>query len=292
MGGFIVPVSAQQLPQIISTQNATMLYSSAMPVWNIYAASNWIDSNPSTSDPPLMWFNQVTNAYLPGMASAMSEFPSNNSFILYLRKGLEWYNGSSTLPFSAWDVYTEFYIGAKVFGWYSPYMNWSKIHVINNYTIEFTLNSWAPTVPGLVVQTVMSTPYEVWKPILVNVTAMNSTEAAADATNIEHFVPPAWFLGPYYDTVSVPYVVMHLDPPDLLSQWATVFPYHVWQDYNPEMIIWWTGGNGQTMNAMLAGKVDFSQTGFSPAQFKVLETSGFTVVPMPDYSDWMIIFNP
>ncbi|MDP7976841.1 MAG: ABC transporter substrate-binding protein, partial [TACK group archaeon] len=239
-----------------------------------------------------MWYDGITNAFLPGLATGISEFPSNDSFILYLRKGLNWYNGSATMPFTAWDVYTYFYIEAKVFQGYSPYLNYSKIHVLNNYTIEFTLNSWAPTLPNILVQTIMSTPYEVWKPVLVNVTKMNSTEAVADASNVEHFVPAPWFLGPYYDTVSVPYVVWHLDPQNLLNEWATVYPYHTWQDYNPEIIIWWTGGNGQTMNGMLAGKVDWSQTGFSPAQFKVLETSGFQVLPMPDYSNWGILINP
>ncbi|WP_449462110.1 ABC transporter substrate-binding protein [Tardisphaera miroshnichenkoae] len=292
MGGFIAPVSAQQAPQIVTTNNSTLLYSPSMPVWNVFAANNFITTNIQTSDPPLMWYDGITNSFLPALATGISEFPSNDSFILYLRKGLNWYNGSATMPFTAWDVYTYFYIEAKVFQGYSPYLNYSKIHVLNNYTIEFTLNSWAPTLPSILVQTIMSTPYKVWEPVLANVTKMNSTEAVADASNVEHFVPAPWFLGPYYDTVSVPYVVWHLDPQNLLNEWAAVYPYHTWQDYNPEVIIWWTGGNGQTMNAMLAGKVDWSQTGFSPAQFKVLESSGFQVLPMPDYSDWGILVNP
>ena len=292
MGGIIAPASAAGAAQIITTNNSTLLYSPTMPVWNIFAPNNFITTNIMTSDPPLMWYDGITNAFLPGMATGISEFPSNDSFILYLRKGLYWYNGSATMPFTAWDVYTYFYIEAKVFQGYSPYLNYSKIKVLNNYTIEFTLNSWAPTLPSIMVQTIMSTPYQVWKGVLANVTAMNSTEAVAYSSDVEHFVAAPWFLGPYYVTVSVPYVEWHLDPPSLLAQWAQVYPYHSWQYYNPTVIIWWTGGNGQTMNGMLAGKVDWSQTGFSPAQFKVLETSGFQVLPMPDYSNWGILVNP
>ncbi|MGC8615294.1 MAG: ABC transporter substrate-binding protein, partial [Thermoprotei archaeon] len=292
MGGFIAPASAQQPVQIVTSQNMDLIYTPSMPVWNIYAAINLVTSIPCTSDPPLMWYNSVTNALLPGLARAVSEFPSNDSIILYLVKGVHWYNGSATLPFTAWDVYTEFYIGAKVFRWYAPYMNYSLIKVLNNYTIEFTLNSWSSIVPIEFFQIVISTPYEVWKPILENVTAMNSTKAMAYAPNIEHFVPPAWFLGPYYTTISVPYVIMHLDPQNLLSEWTTVFPYHVWQDYNPEMIIWWTGGNGQTMNGALAGKINWIWCGFSPAQYKVLESSGFTNVILPGYGEWVNLYNP
>jgi len=293
LGGFIAPVSAQGAPQIVLAQNTTMLYSPSMPVWNVFAASNFVTTNPQTSDPPLMWYNSLTGAFFPGLATGISEFPSNNSFIVYLRKGLQWYNGSATMPFTAWDVYTYFYIEAKVFQGYEPYLNASKIRVLNNYTIEFTLNEWAPTVPGLLVQNIIGTPYEVWKPILENVTSMSEKQATGAADYVERFIAPPWFLGPYYTTVSVPYAIMHLDPPNLLQEWATVFPYHTWQDYNPEVIWWWTGGGGQTLDGIIAHKVSWIQCGMSPAQFKTAAASGF--IPYLKYGymgDFNMIINP
>ncbi len=293
MGGSIAPVSAQQAPQIVLAQNTTMLYSPSMPVWNPFAASNFVTTNPQTSDPPLMWYNALTGQFFPGLATSMSEFPSNASFIVYLRKQLDWYNGSATLPFNAWDVYTYFYIEAKVFHGYWPYLNASKIRVLNNYTIEFTLNEWAPTVPELLVQNIIGTPYEVWKPILENVTSMSEKQATGAADYVERFIAPPWFLGPYYTTVSVPYAIMHLDPPNLLQEWATVFPYHTWQDYDPEVIWWWTGGGGQTLNGILAHKVSWIQCGMSPAQFKTAASSGF--IPYLKYGymgDFNMIINP
>jgi len=288
-------VSGQSLPSIVTTNNASLIYTPGMPVWNPYAPNNMVSSGSTTTDDmPLMYFNSYVGTFLPAAATAIAEFPSNDSFIIYLRKGLYWYNGSATIPFTAWDVYTQFYIGVKAFGWYSPYMNYSKIRVLNNYTIEFTLNSWAPSVPSNMLDTVLATPYPAWKALLANVTAYaNATVAAEHDSNIEHFVAPAWFLGPYYvSKISPPYIVWQLEPSNLLQEWDSVFPYHTWQDYSPTVVIWYTGGNGQTMNAMLAGKVTWAQVGLSPAQYKVLEGYGWVVNILPSWGSWGVLTNP
>ncbi|MFQ1021509.1 ABC transporter substrate-binding protein [Tardisphaera saccharovorans] len=293
MGGFIAPVSAANTAQIYTTVNAMMIYTPSMPVWNMYAANNFITANAMTSDMPMAMYSPTTNAIMPVLASKYEEFPSNGTLIVYLRKGLSWYNGSATLPFNAWDVYTEFYIGVKVFSWYFPFVNYTGIHVLNNYTIEFLIKPWAPSIPLYILSQRIATPYSVWKPVLENVTAMNKTEAVLHEDAIERFVAPPWFLGPYYTTISVPYGIMHLDPPNLVSEWAPIFPYHTWQDYNPEIIIWWSGGNGQTMNGALEGLVDWSQTGFSPAQFKILSSIGFDNLFYFQFGGhWIYLFNP
>ena len=293
MGGFIAPVSAASGAQIYTTVNAMMIYTPSMPVWNMYAANNFVTANPMTSDMPMALYSPTTNALIPVLASKWEEFPSNGSLIVYMRKGLNWYNGSATLPITAWDAYTEFYIGVKVFRWYYPFVNYSGIRVLNNYTIEFTIKPWSVPVVLYILSTRITTPYSVWKPILVNVTAMNATEAAMDVDPIERFVAPPWFNGPYYTTISTPYGIMHLDPPSLVQEWASIFPYHTWQDYNPEIIIWWSGGNGQTMNGALEGLVDWSQTGFSPAQFKILSSIGFDNLFYFQFgSHWIYLPNP
>jgi len=291
----LASAASTTLPSIITTNNASLIYTPSMPVWNPYAANNMVSAGSTTTDNlPLMYFNSYAGTFLPAAVSAISEFPSNNSFVLYLRKGLYWYNGSATIPFTAWDIYTQFYIGVKAFGWYQPYMNYSLIRVLNNYEIEFTLNSWAPSVPTSMLGTVLATPYPVWKGVLANVTAyQNATVAAEHDSDIEHFVPPGWFLGPYYvSKISPPYVVWQLEPQNLLNTWDQVFPYHTWQDYSPTVIIWYTGGNGQTMNAMLAGQVTWAQVGLSPAQYKVLEGVGWVVNVLPSWGSWGILANP
>ncbi|WP_449463645.1 ABC transporter substrate-binding protein [Tardisphaera miroshnichenkoae] len=239
-----------------------------------------------------MYFNYMTAAFVPAAATSVSEFPANNSFVVYLRKGLEWYNGSATMPFTAWDVYTYWYIENKVFGGYAPYLNYSLIKVLNDYTIEFTLNEWAPSVIMEMLPTPISTPYSVWKGVLANVTAYpNATVAGEHAMSVERFDPPAWFLGPYYTTISVPYIIFHLEPGNLLSEWDAVFPYHTWQDYSPTMEVWWTGGGGQSLNAWLAGEANYEQTGLAPAQFKVMEGAGGQVFLYPSWYYFTLIPN-
>ncbi|WP_156769800.1 hypothetical protein [Caldivirga maquilingensis] len=35
--------------------------------------------------------------------------------MICLRRGFYWFNGSATMPFTAWHVYTYFYIKVKAF---------------------------------------------------------------------------------------------------------------------------------------------------------------------------------
>ncbi|MGC8671137.1 MAG: hypothetical protein ACP5SK_04970, partial [Thermoprotei archaeon] len=57
MGGFIAPVSAVNTAQIYTTVNAMMIYTPSMPVWNIYAANNFVTANPMTSDMPMAMYS-------------------------------------------------------------------------------------------------------------------------------------------------------------------------------------------------------------------------------------------
>ena len=72
-------------------------------------------------------------------------FPQNRTIIVYLRHNLYWFNGSAVIPFTAWDVYAQFYISAKAFSgwapWISPQNADKDIIVLNNYTIEFHLDN-------------------------------------------------------------------------------------------------------------------------------------------------------
>ena len=68
-------------------------------------------------------YNQFTGVLYPVLAANWTIFPQNKTFIIYLRHDLYWFNGSAVMPFTAWDVYAEFYIGVKAFGWYYPFLN-------------------------------------------------------------------------------------------------------------------------------------------------------------------------
>ena len=289
----VPPVSAAGLPQIYVPNPWVMVYSPSMPVWNPFASSNLLAN---TFDLPLYIYAPTTNGFMPILATGDEVLPSNGSVIVWLRKGLEWYNGSATLPFTAWDVYTEYYIGTKIFGWFYPFVNASTIRVLNNYTIEFVIKPWSPSMVYFLLTQRIATPYSAWKPMLQlaeSVNAKNATAVSAASSNIREFVAPPWFLGPYYSVVSVPYVIDQLEPSNVLAEWDSVFPYHTWQYYNPEIIVWFSGGNGQTLNGALAGLVDWSQVGYSPAQFKILQGIGYDNLFYPQFGyHWAYITNP
>ena len=150
----------------------------------------------------------------------------NGSGILtiYLRPGLYWFNGTNAIPFTAWDVYAQFYIGVKAFGWYVPWINQSlvdeDVRVLNNYTIQFLFQKWSPYIPYWLLTSWIDVPYQVWKPIVDKLKTMNVTQAAKFATNITEYVVPYYGLYPYYlSYVSTTYLHFTLEPPNLLSSW-------------------------------------------------------------------------
>ncbi len=281
--------STRELPSVMAAVSGTLVYTSTMPVWNVFSPNNYITTTPQSPDLPLMFYNPFTNALLPALASSVTQFPRNDTLVVYLRKGLHWYNGSAALPFTAWDVYTEFYIGRKVFGWYSPYL--SGIRVINETAVEFVFSTWSSTLPDLILSTQISTPYPVWRPLLDQVESASPATLTALASKVESFLQPAWFLGPYYVTVLPPYVIWHLDPSSLLSDWGAVFPYHTWQYYS-EVVIWWTGGVGETMDDVSPSGVNWEVSDLSPAEYQVLQTTGYALQLQPAYNSWGMLVNP
>ena len=224
-------------------------------------------------DLPLAFYNTADNQFYPVLASSWTEDLANQTLIVHLRKGLYWYNGSATLPFTAWDVFTNFYIGTKVFQWHYPAINYTGVRILDNYTIAFVFKDAMVTTAPYILSTPISTPYPLWKSILMKILSFNSEEAELDSSNITQIVVPPWVIGPYYvEKVSPPYVIYALEPATLLSEWAAVFPYHTWQYYQPTIELYWTGGNIQSMNAMIAGQDSVDWDGLSPSQLSVLSS--------------------
>ncbi len=281
--------SAQELPKVMAAVSGTLVYTSTMPVWNVFSPNNYVTTTPQSPDLPLMFYNPFTNALLPALATSVAGFPRNDTMLVYLRKGLYWYNGSATLPFTAWDVYTEFYLGWKVFGWYSPYL--TGIRVINATAVEFAFSTWSPTLPDLILSTQISTPYSVWRTLLDQVQSATPAKLTALRPRVESFLQPPWFLGPYYVSVLPPYVIWHLEPSSLLYGWGTVFPYHTWQYYR-EVVIWWTGGVGETMDDVSPTGINWEVSDLSPAEYQVLQTTGYALELEPAYNSWGILVNP
>ena len=103
------------------------------------------------------------------------------------------------MPFTAWDVYAEFYIGVKAFMWWYPYVNADGIRVINNYTISIRLTAWSPDTIIFILTEPITTPWIYWRPIVEALKTMNSTQALTfGSNNVTTWNPPCWSLSPYY----------------------------------------------------------------------------------------------
>jgi len=143
-------VYAQQRPQIIGGNPVTIILTPGTPMWNPYAPSNMIGN--TWDYLPLAAFNPLTGQWWPILAEnwTVQVLPNGSGILtIYLRPGLYWFNGTNAIPFTAWDVYAQFYIGMKAFAWYVPWINQSlvdeDVRVLNNYTIQFLFQRWPRT---------------------------------------------------------------------------------------------------------------------------------------------------
>ncbi len=281
-------------PAIINALPSTYVYTPGTPVLNVFAPNSIVYL--AGMEPALFFQSTYTDQFIPVLATGYKNFPQNKTTIVYIRKGLYWYNGSATIPFTAWDVYTMDYIYTRVYGLWNNVLNATTgMKVLNNYTIEFVWTQWVWNNPDNYFTNSQSTPYPIWKPILQKIQAMNQTEATSAATQnmITEFNPGNWQIGPYYmSKITSGYIVFSLEPPNLLATWDSVFPYHTWQYYSPNQTDWFTGGIPQTLNAMLAHQATFTGAiDLSPAQVNMVNSSGIGVYEMPTFTHWGILLN-
>ncbi|MGC8615337.1 MAG: ABC transporter substrate-binding protein, partial [Thermoprotei archaeon] len=260
-----------------SATGGMLVYSPGVPINNIFSPNSYVGA--MNNFQPLAYLNYLTGQFWPVLASNWTENATAKTLTIYLRKDLYWYNGSATLPFTAWDVYAENYIGNKAFEWWVPYIaqNSTGIKVLNNYTIEFQFSTWSPQIPYYILSTTMATPWYYYKPIVQALQGMSDSEAITyGADNITKFngVPITWSLSPYYLVkIAEPWMIWDLEPPNLLSAWASIFPYHTWQYWAPEIEMYW-GGNAQSINDMMAHDQNYLQGGISQASVAMLNESG------------------
>ena len=265
------------------------------PWWNPYASGNLIGW--AGTYMPLAEFDDSTGQWWPVLAENWTIFPDNHTVIIYLRRGLYWFNGSATIPFTAWDVYAEFYIGVKAFDWFYPYLMPQNVDkdliVINNYTISIHFDHWTAT--GWVWPLIewIITPWPVWEKVVNELKTMNASQAYTfGQKNISEMVVPYWGLSPYYVTqVSPSEIWIQLEPEyfngkPLLATWDEILPFHTWQ-YFPKIGIYigLSGGATQLLTLAIKSKDFYIPSWFStPPDYAVFNKSGYTYYTMPDIS--------
>ncbi|MFP3303016.1 MAG: ABC transporter substrate-binding protein, partial [Caldivirga sp.] len=287
----IVHAQANTLDPTFETAYFGWFWNPAARMWNPYTPQNYVGW-PIFTYMPLADYSDPTSQWWPVLAENWTVFPQNHTLIIYLRRGLYWFNGSATIPFTAWDVYAEFYIGVKAFRWFYPYLtpqNADKdIIVINNYTISIHFDHWSPTAWYWILVQTISTPWPVWKSIVEELKTMNASQAFKfGQVNITEFNPPYWGLSPYYlVSIGPTYATLKLVPPNLLSEWDKIFPFHTWQ-YYPEVVLWNNPGPSNVYAAILKGEsVYIEWIAFSLPKYiqGINSTPGFGWFAIPDLS--------
>ncbi|MGC9136776.1 ABC transporter substrate-binding protein, partial [Caldivirga sp.] len=287
---------AQQKPEIINAAGTSIVYSPGIPVWNPFSPGNLISNAYTWSG--LASLSIYTGNLWPILAKnwSIQVFPNGSGIlIVYLRRGFYWFNGSATMPFTAWDVYAENYIGIKAFGWYSPFMQAQyandEVRVLDNYTIEFYFPKWSPIEWMLVLTTPISTPWPVWKPIVEKLQSLTPSEATKYAVNITKFVAPYWALAPYYvSSISNSFIKYSLEPPNLLSKWLEVFPFADWYYYDSSSEMKLVGGTAQALATIIANEATWAWVFFSPKQLSEIPSS-WGIIYVPD-TGWGMSLNP
>ncbi|ABW01494.1 ABC transporter substrate-binding protein [Caldivirga maquilingensis] len=260
-------------------------------IWNPKALWSFINAWES-----LAYYNTYNGQWWPVLASNWTLFPQNDTIIIHLRRGLVWFNGSATMPFTAWDVYAEFYIGVKAFDWWYPYVNADGIRVINNYTLSIQLTAWSPTTILFMLTEPITTPWPYWEPVVKALKTMNSTYALTvyGPNNVTTWNPPCWSLAPYYFVAFYPGTatfVTQLEPPNILRQWYNIFPYEDWQ-YYPVIDYVQVLGNTQALTGLLSGKATWSSVALSLAQIGVVNKSGLLAYMVEEFGELGMAINP
>jgi peptide/nickel transport system substrate-binding protein len=128
----------------------------------------------------------------------------------------------------------------------------------------------------------------VWRGIVEVLKSMNASQALRfGQVNITEFNPPYWGLSPYYlVSIGPTYATLKLVPPNLLSEWDEIFPFHTWQ-YYPEVVLWNNPGPSNVYAAILKGEsVYIEWIAFSLPKYiqGINSTPGFGWFAIPDLS--------
>jgi peptide/nickel transport system substrate-binding protein len=132
------------------------------------------------------------------LAQSWKYYQSNATLIVYLRHDLTWWNGSVTIPLTAWDVWANYVILWKAFDYWQPWLE--NITVINNYTLLFKFRY--PFYSGIyaILNTQVGMPYFMLAKYAKEAYSTTNTTLLNEIANEvkEIPVPDDWSNGPYW----------------------------------------------------------------------------------------------
>ncbi len=296
----LMSVAYAQKPQQIFAVASYLQFSPGTPYCNPFSPSFIGDIG---SWAPLAFYNVFNGQWWPVLASnwTVQVLPNGSGILtVHLRKGFYWYNGSVAIPFTAWDLYAEFYIGIKAFNWYYPFMQPQytdeEVRVLDNYTIQFLFYKWSPTEWISLLTTWIDAPYALWEPIANELKSMSPSEALHyGSNNISQIVTPTCFtLAPWYlKSIGPNFIVRKLDPPNILQPWYSVFPFPSFQYYSDEYVTKYFGSISGQMTGIISGDANWGIAGISTGQAQTYEAHGVDIsIIIPSISIDGLTINP
>ncbi len=221
-----------------------------------------------------------------------------NELIVNLRHPYYWDTVNGPKPFTAWDVWTTYMIGIKLFGWYSS-CGLYNVTVINNYTVAF----WFTSPDTLVVPhniyrvlgAYIGAPYfqfGKYADILATLNTSNpklSSYISNLTTEVEDLnVTPTsnGFYFPNTSTMSDEYMYWYANP-----YFEQAFPNSSVR-YYPNMITYWSSGNTQTEGFLEGGLEGYCTTAIPLSIYDSIKAEGYILYNADTYGGVGFYLNP
>ncbi len=223
--------------------------------------------------------------WIPLMYTSWEFVPDKSLFVVHLRKGAKWSDGSD---FTAKDVVTTFNVG-RLFKW-TVFKYVDDVKATDDYTVQFHMS-----VPSTVVQRYVlkerirpaSTYGEFGKKVADLLAAgktSDSEEWKALQQEVTNFRPKSL-------VASGPYMI---DPNSITeAQLTLVKNEKSWaaKQVNFDRLVIYNGETPTVTPLVLAGDIDYATHGFPPATEKQFIAQGIRIARPPIYSGPAIYFN-
>ncbi|BCU68057.1 hypothetical protein HS7_14940 [Sulfolobales archaeon HS-7] len=262
--------------------------------WNYWSSTNlWLFMWQYL---PLAIYVHNENQFIPLLATNWTW--NGSEMIVTLRHPYYWDTPTGPKPFTAWDVWTTYIIGIRLFGWFSTYGLYN-VSVINNYTVAFlfkgsTYKNFIRT-ESVVLAPAVGAPYFQFGNYAATLYPLNTSNPALSSylsnltSAIEKLnVTPTsnGFYLPNVSSMNDEYMVWNANP-----YFEQAFPNSSLK-YYPEMITYWSSGNTQSENFLVSGICGYGTTAIPLSIYDTLKGEGMTLYMADTYGGVGFYLNP
>ncbi|MQL54332.1 ABC transporter substrate-binding protein [Acidianus ambivalens] len=245
---------------------------------------------------PLAVYVHNDHQFIPILATNWTW--NGNELIVTLRHPYYWDTVNGPKPFTAWDVWTTYMIGIRLFGWYSNYGLYN-VTVINNYTVAFWFKGiyWKnlDRTAAIVLASYIGAPYFQFGKYAKILATLNTSNLALSSylSNLTSYIESLNVTptsnGFYFPNVS--------SINDELMCWVAnpyfeqAFPNSSIK-YYPKMITYWSSGNTQTYNFLEGGLLGYCVTAIPYSIYETIKSEGYIIYMACTYGGVGFYLNP